>query len=160
MDLLCCESGIEIECRAYVDPVLLNDDRVLLNMLAQEEKYTPTTPYFSCVQKDVTPQMRTIVSNWMLEVRFTTCSCPGRPDTAARTPVRSLPVPRKASRTWAASRKTVVCCWWPGRTEPCACGVRFAACVSSMGMSVPGKVELWSRSAGLSAHGVGSGLMG
>ena len=69
MDLLCCESAIEIECRAIVDPVLLNDDRVLHNMLGQEEKYTPSTPYFSCVQKDVTAPMRTIVSNWMLEVR-------------------------------------------------------------------------------------------
>lgn len=68
MDLLCCESAIEIECRAIVDPVLLNDDRVLHNMLGQEEKYTPSTPYFSCVQKDVTAPMRTIVSNWMLEV--------------------------------------------------------------------------------------------
>lgn len=72
MDLLCCESGIEIECRAIVDPVLLNDDRVLLNMLGQEEKYTPSTPYFACVQKDVTAPMRTIVSNWMLEVRACT----------------------------------------------------------------------------------------
>lgn len=69
MDLLCCETGVEIECRAYADPVLLNDERVLLNMLGQEEKYTPSTPFFSCVQKDVTPQMRTIVSNWMLEVK-------------------------------------------------------------------------------------------
>lgn len=68
MDLLCCESGIETECRAYPDPALLNDDRVLLNMLGQEEKYTPTTAFFTCVQKDVTPQMRAIVSNWMLEV--------------------------------------------------------------------------------------------
>ncbi|XP_026272813.1 G1/S-specific cyclin-D2-like [Frankliniella occidentalis] len=67
MDLLCCESGIETECRAYPDPALLNDDRVLLNMLGQEEKYTPTTAFFTCVQKDVTPQMRAIVSNWMLE---------------------------------------------------------------------------------------------
>lgn len=68
MDLLCCEAGLEVEPRAYADPVLLNDDRVLLNMLGQEEKYTPTTPFFPCVQKDITPHMRSIVSSWMMEV--------------------------------------------------------------------------------------------
>lgn len=67
MDLLCCEAGLEVEPRAYADPVLLNDDRVLLNMLGQEEKYTPTTPFFPCVQKDITPHMRSIVSSWMME---------------------------------------------------------------------------------------------
>ncbi|KAJ9596983.1 hypothetical protein L9F63_012013, partial [Diploptera punctata] len=66
MDLLCCET--EYECRAYSDPVLLNDERVLQNLLSSEEKYSPSTSYFECVQKDLTPQMRKIVAEWMLEV--------------------------------------------------------------------------------------------
>lgn len=68
MDLLCCEN--ECECRAYPDPVLLNDERVLQNLLKTEERYTPSScSYFECVQTDITPQMRKIVAEWMLEVR-------------------------------------------------------------------------------------------
>ena len=67
MDLLCCEN--EYECRAYSDPVLLNDERVLQNLLSSEERYSPSTSYFECVQKDLTPQMRKIVAEWMLEVK-------------------------------------------------------------------------------------------
>lgn len=66
MDLLCCES--ETECRAYPDPVLLNDERVLQNLLKTEERYTPSCPYFECGQRELTPQMRKIVAEWMLEV--------------------------------------------------------------------------------------------
>ncbi|XP_067012388.1 G1/S-specific cyclin-D2 [Anabrus simplex] len=64
--LLCCET--ECECRAYPDPVLLGDERVLQNLLRTEERYTPSSSYFECVQKDLTPQMRKIVAEWMLEV--------------------------------------------------------------------------------------------
>ncbi|PSN48879.1 G1/S-specific cyclin-D3 [Blattella germanica] len=67
MDLLCCESS-EYECRAYSDPVLLHDERVLQNLLSNEERYTTSRSYFECVQKDLTPQMRKIVADWMLEV--------------------------------------------------------------------------------------------
>jgi hypothetical protein len=66
MDLLCWES--ECECRAYADPVLLNDERVLQNLLDREERYCPSSSYFECVQKDLTPQMRRIVAEWMMEV--------------------------------------------------------------------------------------------
>lgn len=66
MDLLCCET--ECECRAYPDPVLLNDERVLQNLLDREERYCPSSSYFECVQKDLTPQMRRIVAEWMMEV--------------------------------------------------------------------------------------------
>ncbi|GLV35728.1 Cyclin D [Carabus blaptoides fortunei] len=66
MDLLCCET--ECECRAYPDPVLLNDERVLQNLLKTEERYTPSCSYFECVQRDLTPQMRKIVAEWMMEV--------------------------------------------------------------------------------------------
>ncbi|XP_023701650.1 G1/S-specific cyclin-D2 [Cryptotermes secundus] len=66
MDLLCCET--ECECRAYPDPVLLNDERVLQNLLNTEDRYCPSSSYFECVQKDLTPQMRTILAEWMMEV--------------------------------------------------------------------------------------------
>lgn len=67
MDLLCYET--ECECRAYVDPVLLNDDRVLKNLLSEEDHFQASISYFECVQKDLTPDMRRIVAEWMLEVR-------------------------------------------------------------------------------------------
>ncbi|XP_014248811.1 G1/S-specific cyclin-D2 [Cimex lectularius] len=66
MDLLCTErSG---ECAAYPDPRLLGDPRVLQNLLKTEETYTSNSSYFQCVQKEITPQMRKIVAEWMLEV--------------------------------------------------------------------------------------------
>jgi len=66
MDLLCSEA----DCikRAFEDPVLLNDDRVLKTLLHTEEKYLPSPSYFKCVQTDIKPFMRKIVANWMLEV--------------------------------------------------------------------------------------------
>lgn len=66
MDLLCTET--ECECRAYNDPVLLNDDRVLKNLLSEEDRFSSPVSYFECVQKDLTPDMRKIVADWMLEV--------------------------------------------------------------------------------------------
>lgn len=59
MDLLCCEST-ETECRAYADPALLGDDRVLQNLLKTEERYAPSSSYFECVQRDISPLMRKI----------------------------------------------------------------------------------------------------
>lgn len=67
MDLLCCETT-ETECRAYADPALLGDDRVLQNLLKTEERYAPSSSYFECVQRDISPLMRKIVAEWMLEV--------------------------------------------------------------------------------------------
>lgn len=67
MDLLCCETA-ENNCRAYADPALLDDDRVLQNLLQTEERYAPSSSYFECVQRDISPLMRKIVAEWMLEV--------------------------------------------------------------------------------------------
>lgn len=67
MDLLCCETT-ENNCRAYADPALLDDDRVLQNLLQTEERYAPSSSYFECVQRDISPLMRKIVAEWMLEV--------------------------------------------------------------------------------------------
>lgn len=66
MDLLCIEPD-SIK-RAFEDRVLLQDDRVLHNLLATEERYLPSPSYFKCVQKDIKPFMRKIVAVWMLEV--------------------------------------------------------------------------------------------
>lgn len=81
MDLLCRESVISNDCQdigidaadnvlsACKDPAFLND-RCLENLLKAEEKYTPIGSYFGTMQTDITPPMRKIVSEWMLEVRF------------------------------------------------------------------------------------------
>ena len=68
MDLHCNEAA----CikRAYMDPVLVVDDRVLHNMLQTETFYIIQNDYFSLVQKDLQPHMRKIVSEWMLEVSY------------------------------------------------------------------------------------------
>ncbi|XP_075972768.1 cyclin D [Anticarsia gemmatalis] len=78
MELLCAErvspeSG-EATARpapahraAAPDPVLLRR-RVLDNLLRTEERYAVTANYFGTVQTEITPQMRRIVAEWMLEV--------------------------------------------------------------------------------------------
>ncbi|KAM6973506.1 G1/S-specific cyclin-D1 [Aplochiton taeniatus] len=65
MELICCE--VETIRRAYQDSNLLND-RVLQTMLRAEDNYLPATNYFKCVQREIVPYMRRIVSTWMLEV--------------------------------------------------------------------------------------------
>lgn len=52
-----------------LDRALLEDARVLKNMLRQEEACVPSVPdYFSAVQTEVRPAMRKIVADWLLEV--------------------------------------------------------------------------------------------
>lgn len=65
--LLCCE--VETVTRAYPDPVLLNDERVLNNLLAAEDRYTPCSDYFgNHFQTELRPFMRKMVAQWMFEV--------------------------------------------------------------------------------------------
>lgn len=65
--LLCLESGRET--RAAIDPNLLDDDRVLQNLLGMEERYQVNSKLFDCVQgRDITPDNRRTVAEWMLEV--------------------------------------------------------------------------------------------
>ncbi|XP_054727368.1 uncharacterized protein LOC129237026 [Anastrepha obliqua] len=53
---------------ATVDPIFLTD-RCLENVLKAEEKLPqPVCTYFKTVQKDITPPMRKIVAEWMMEV--------------------------------------------------------------------------------------------
>ncbi len=57
-------------CRAYKDPVILEDNRVFQNMLDIEEFYIAATNYFATTQSEIKPHMRKIVTDWMLEVRI------------------------------------------------------------------------------------------
>lgn len=52
---------------ARPDPVLLRR-RVLDNLLRTEERYAITANYFGAVQTELTPHMRRLVAEWMLEV--------------------------------------------------------------------------------------------
>jgi len=56
--------------RAYSDPVIFRDDRVLKTLLRKEIKYLPASKnYFSQVQdNELMPHMRKEVAHWMLEV--------------------------------------------------------------------------------------------
>lgn len=66
-ELVCLESARE--CRAAVDPILVEDDRVLHNLLRMEERYLINSKLFECVQRnEITPDNRRTVAEWMLEV--------------------------------------------------------------------------------------------
>ncbi|CAL1545123.1 unnamed protein product [Lymnaea stagnalis] len=68
-NLVCLETDVAGKPqRAIKDPVLLNDKRVLANLLSTEDKYLPHTNYFNCVQTDIQPYMRKMVTEWMAEV--------------------------------------------------------------------------------------------
>ncbi|XP_056398981.1 G1/S-specific cyclin-D1-like [Hyla sarda] len=63
--LLCCET--EKELRAQADPVLLQS-RVLKRLLTSQDRYLASPTYFQCVQKEIYPYMRKMLTSWMLEV--------------------------------------------------------------------------------------------
>lgn len=78
MELLCCErvspgseprgpAAARAPPAAGPDPVLLRR-RVLDNLLRTEERYAVTANYFGTVQTELTPHMRRVVAEWMLEV--------------------------------------------------------------------------------------------
>ena len=53
---------------ACTDPTFLRD-RCLKNLLTSQTRYkTPSCSYFSSIQKTLTPQMRKIVAEWVIEV--------------------------------------------------------------------------------------------
>ncbi|KAI1882264.1 hypothetical protein AGOR_G00248890 [Albula goreensis] len=66
MELLCLEKDTVI--RARPDPTLLQEGRVLGNLLTIEERFLPRCSYFECVQKEIQPFMRRMLTTWMLEV--------------------------------------------------------------------------------------------
>jgi len=60
--------GLPPVCRAYKDPVILEDLRVFQNMLEIEEFYIAASNYFQNIQSEILPHMRKIVTEWMMEV--------------------------------------------------------------------------------------------
>ncbi|CRL04821.1 CLUMA_CG017874, isoform A [Clunio marinus] len=53
---------------ACEDPTFLKD-RCLKNLLTSQKRYkTPSCAYFNTVQKTLTPQMRKIVAEWVIEL--------------------------------------------------------------------------------------------
>ena len=67
VDLFCTET--EVVRKSRIDPVLLQDARVLQNLLTSEESYLPTATYFT-FQSEVKPFMRSEVASWMSAVRL------------------------------------------------------------------------------------------
>ena len=62
--------------KSHIDQTLIEDNRVLWNLIKNEQRYLPKYPnYFKTVQVEVKPHMRKIVSDWMLEVCQELC-CP------------------------------------------------------------------------------------
>ncbi|KAL3206733.1 hypothetical protein MRX96_039942 [Rhipicephalus microplus] len=53
---------------SYRDPAIFDDCTVLDNLLRSEERYPINPRYFTCVQKELSVNMRRIVGRWMLEV--------------------------------------------------------------------------------------------
>jgi len=53
--------------RSFADPMMLNDDRVLQNLLTVEEQCLPNAKYFE-FQPEIKPFMRRMLTSWMLEV--------------------------------------------------------------------------------------------
>lgn len=53
---------------SYEDPVLISDERVLSNLLKNEERYQASHNYFQHVQSDLQQHMRRVVALWMLDV--------------------------------------------------------------------------------------------
>jgi len=66
LDLRCTEEMYPMVSlrRANEDPVLLEDPRVIQNLLDTEDRYMPNATYFS-FQSEVRPYMRREVTAWM-----------------------------------------------------------------------------------------------
>ncbi len=56
------------DIKSTEDAVLLEDPRVLTNMIERQETAEQPRGYFETVQTEIKPHMRKIVSDWMLEV--------------------------------------------------------------------------------------------
>jgi len=60
--------SLPVVCRAYKDPVILEDLRVFQNMLDIEDFYIAATNYFQNIQSEIRPHMRKLVTDWMMDV--------------------------------------------------------------------------------------------
>uniref|UniRef100_A0A182PBS0 Cyclin N-terminal domain-containing protein n=1 Tax=Anopheles epiroticus TaxID=199890 RepID=A0A182PBS0_9DIPT len=71
IDHLSCQEIIyeDVDNRfAEPDRHMINDDRVIQNLIRLERLSIPDRNYFNSVQQDIKPNMRKIVTTWMLEV--------------------------------------------------------------------------------------------
>lgn len=70
MDLVCNEIIYdEVDHQfAEPDPTIIADNRVIQNLISLERLTIPPCNYFGSVQQDIKPNMRKIVTTWMLEV--------------------------------------------------------------------------------------------
>ena len=77
MDLRCTENVSFLEeeednsmegIKSFADPTLLDDQRVLTNVLTRCWNQATIPDYFTTVQKVIKPHMRKIVVGWMLDV--------------------------------------------------------------------------------------------
>lgn len=70
MDLVCKEIIYdEVDHQfAEPDPTMIADNRVIQNLISLERLTIPPCNYFGSVQQDIKPNMRKIVTTWMLEV--------------------------------------------------------------------------------------------
>lgn len=76
MDLVCKEIIYdEVDHQfAEPDPTMIADNRVIQNLISLERLTIPPCNYFGSVQQDIKPNMRKIVTTWMLEVSSDTAS--------------------------------------------------------------------------------------
>lgn len=66
-----CEETLEAEgTSSTTDPVFVEDDRVLKNLLELETSYLPSASDPSNFQSDIRPAMREILSDWMFSVNY------------------------------------------------------------------------------------------
>ena len=68
MELLCLEKVAAEPFAIDDDPMFTSDERVLQNLYFLEKQYQPKFAYFKCVQTEITPDMRKIIAEWLLEV--------------------------------------------------------------------------------------------
>jgi hypothetical protein len=64
-----CQWEVPHTVKAIQDLTQLRDVRILQNLLRNEDRFLPEMPdYMSTVQPMITPEMRKVVADWMLEV--------------------------------------------------------------------------------------------
>ena len=60
---------VELSVKSSVDPALVENDRVLMNLIRAEPRYLPKyNDYFRTVQVEVKAHMRKVVADWMFDV--------------------------------------------------------------------------------------------
>ncbi|XP_074593814.1 G1/S-specific cyclin-D2-like [Brevipalpus obovatus] len=68
MELICCENEKFVSCKSVYDPVFIDDERVLHNLLRTQHHYVIKTSYFKDVQTELKVWMRDEVARWMIDV--------------------------------------------------------------------------------------------